>query len=206
MVCARSSVRGVGGLVGRDHRFVALAHREQLVLAHDVLTALLHVVLVNAGEHDGIHRTGFLAEAAVDALEEIDVVARGAPGAIGCDIRVDGDAHRRADRLAQFAGDAALLAVRVAAQRVQAAKARRLRSLLLRVVERVLARPEGAPGHAHALEQLGQEEGLEWIPGHARFFSGTRVAPTGPRATSPAASRRRSTPASPGSAPSIPGA
>ena len=41
---------------------------------------------------------------------------------------------RRAHRLAQLAGDAALLAVRVAAQRVQAAKARALRGLLLGIV------------------------------------------------------------------------
>src|SRR5215472_9335591 len=103
-----SPVRGVRRLVGRDHRFVALADREQLVLAHDVLTALFHVVLVNAGEDDGIDRAGFLAEAAVDALEEIDVVARSAPRAIGRNVRVDGDADRGAYRFAQLAGDAAL--------------------------------------------------------------------------------------------------
>src|SRR5499427_8544981 len=118
----RSSIRGVGSLVRGDHGLVALADREQLVLAHDVLTALFHVVLVNAREHDGIDRAGFLAEAAVDALEEIDVVACGAPRAIGRYVRIDGDAHRRAHRLAQLAGDAALLAVRIAAQCMQPAE------------------------------------------------------------------------------------
>src|SRR5690242_17004659 len=132
---ALSSVRRVRRLVVGDHRLVALTDREQLVLAHDVLAALLHVVLVYAGEHDGVHRAGLLAEAAVDALEQVDVVARGAARAVRPDVRIDGDAHRRAYRLAQLAGDAALLAVRVAAQRVQAAEAHRLRGLLLRVVE-----------------------------------------------------------------------
>src|SRR5215472_8782618 len=122
---ARSSEGRVRGAVGGDHRLVALAHRQELVLAHDVLAPLLHVVLEDAREHDGIYRTGLLAEAAVDALEQVDVVARGAPRAIRGDVRVDGDAHGRTHRLAQLAGDAALLAVRVPAQRVQAAKARR---------------------------------------------------------------------------------
>src|SRR5580700_7237718 len=121
---ARSPVRGVRGLVGGDHGFVTLADREQLVLAHDVLAAPLHVVLVDARQHDRVHGAGLLAEAAVDALEEVDVVARGAPRTIGRDLGVDGDAHRGTHRLAQLAGDAALLTVRVAAQRVQPAKAR----------------------------------------------------------------------------------
>src|SRR5579863_4436956 len=125
------AVRGVSRLVGGDHRLVALPDREQLVLAHDVLAALLHVVLVDAREHYGIHRAGFLAEATVDALDEVDVVARGAARAIGSHVRVDGDAYRRAHRLAQLAGDAALLAIRVAPQGMQAAEARRLRGLLL---------------------------------------------------------------------------
>src|ERR1700722_4340479 len=157
------AVRGVRSLVGGDHRLVALPDREQLVLAHDVLAALLHVVLVDAREHDRIHRAGLFAETAVDALEQVDVVARGAARAIGADIRVDGDAHRRAHRLAQLAGDAALLAVRITPQRMQAAEARRLRRLLLGVVERELALEEGARGHRHALEELRQEEGLEGI-------------------------------------------
>src|SRR6516162_10886573 len=97
---------------------------------------MLHVVLVDAREHDGIDRAGLLAEPAVDALEEVDVVAGRAARAIDGDIGLDGDAHRRADGLAQLAGDAALLAVRIAAQGVQAAEARGLWSLLLRIVER----------------------------------------------------------------------
>src|SRR6185437_6397893 len=161
--CAPSAIRRVRPFVGGDHGLVALADREQLVLAHDVLAAVLHVVFVDAGEHDGVHRTGLFAEAAVDALEEVDVVARGTPGAVLGDVRVDRDADSRTDRLAQLAGDAALLAVAVAPQRVQPAEARRLRSLLLRIVERVLAREEGACRDRESLDELRHEECLQRI-------------------------------------------
>src|SRR5487761_173143 len=127
---AGSPVRRIRPLVGGDHGLVALPDREQLVLAHDVLATVLHVVLVDAGEHDGVHRTGLLTEAAVDALEEVDVVARGAAGAVLRNVGVDRDADGRADRFAQLAGDTALLAVAVAAQGVQPAETRRLRGLL----------------------------------------------------------------------------
>src|SRR5713101_4641174 len=101
----RSTVRRVGRLVGRNHGFVALAHGEQLVLAHDVFAAMLHVVLVNTGEHDGVHRTGFLAKAAVDALEQVDVVATRPASTIRRHFRVDSDADRGTYRLAKLAGD-----------------------------------------------------------------------------------------------------
>jgi len=78
-----SSIRGVRSFVSRNHGFIALAHREQFVLAHDVLAAVLHVVFVDAGEHDRIDWTGFFAKAAIDALEQVDVVARRPTGAIG---------------------------------------------------------------------------------------------------------------------------
>jgi len=79
---------------------------------------------VDARENDGVDRARLLAEAAVDALEQIDVVARRAARAVRSDVRVDGDAHRRAHGLAQLAGDAALFAVRITAQRMQAAETR----------------------------------------------------------------------------------
>src|ERR1700681_2042265 len=119
----------VGSPVRRDHSLVAITHREQLVLGHDVLAAMLHVVLVDPRLHDGIDRTGLLAEAAGDALEEVDVVACRATRSVLTDVGFDGDRERRTDRLAELAGDAALLTVRVAAQCVQAAVAHRLRSL-----------------------------------------------------------------------------
>src|SRR5690606_1973980 len=67
-----SAVAGVGGAVSRDLRFVLVTDRQQLFLGHDLLAALLEMEVRNARLDDGIHRAGFLAEAAVDALEQID--------------------------------------------------------------------------------------------------------------------------------------
>ena len=41
--------------------------------------------------HDGVHGTGLLAEAAVDALGHVDVVARGSAAAVSARLRLDGD-------------------------------------------------------------------------------------------------------------------
>src|ERR1700712_2042657 len=73
---------------------------------------------------DGIDRAGLLAQPAIDALHHVDVVAHGAAGAvIAARTGLDGDRLRRADRLAQLAGDAALFAVRIAAQHMLATEA-----------------------------------------------------------------------------------
>ena len=50
------------------------------------------------------------------AFRQIDVVARRTPRAVGALVGFDVDRERRADRLAELAGDAALLTVFVAAQ------------------------------------------------------------------------------------------
>src|SRR4051812_46167499 len=60
---------------------------------------------------DGIDRAGLLAEAAIDAFRHVDVVARGAARAVLARFGLDGDRLGRANRLAQLASDAALLAV-----------------------------------------------------------------------------------------------
>src|SRR6478736_4533138 len=122
---------------------------------------MLHVVLVDTRLDDGIDRAGFLAEAAVDALEEVDVVTRRATRAVVGDVRLDGDGERWTHGLAQLAGDAALFAVRITTQRMQAAETRRLRGLLFRVVHRELAGPQLLPGDPEAAEQLPQGECLE---------------------------------------------
>src|SRR5687767_4752821 len=119
------------------------------------------MVLEHARLDDRVHRAGLLAEAAEDALHQIDVVARGAARAVGALLRLDVDGERRAHGLAQLARDAALLAVRIAAQRVQAAEARADRRLLLRELHRDLAREHMAPGERHAAEKLEQQERLE---------------------------------------------
>ena len=102
--------------------------------------AFLVVVELLAGLHreldirpldDRVDRAGLLAEAAIDAFGHVDVVARRAAGAVvAARTGLDGDGLGRADRLAQLAGDAALLAGRVAAQGVLAAEAWRDGALL----------------------------------------------------------------------------
>src|SRR6478609_3093126 len=134
-----------------DLFFVAVADREQHVLREVEVAALLAVVLEDVGLDDRVNRAALLAEAAEDALRQVDVVARRPARAVVADVALDRDRQRRADRLAQLAGDAALLAVLVAAQRVQAAEARAERRLLFRILDRDLLRQEVAAGEAHAL-------------------------------------------------------
>jgi hypothetical protein len=110
-----------------------------------------------------IDRARLFAEAAEDAFHEVDVVARRAARAVGALLGFDVDRERRADRLAQLARDAALLAVRVATQRVQPAKARAHRRLFLRELHRDLARKQVSSCQRHAAEQLDQQERAEKV-------------------------------------------
>src|SRR5690606_8765704 len=108
--------------------------------------------------HDGIHRAGSLAEAAIDALHHVDVVAHRAPGSVVAPRpRLDGDGLGRADRLAKLAGYAALLAVRITAQGMLAAEARALRVLLMRVIDRRLRLEEAPHRGGERLEELLQQ-------------------------------------------------
>src|SRR6185312_9335853 len=72
-----------------------------------------------------------------------------------------GDGQRRAHRFAELAGNAALLAVLVAAQRQQAAETVGLRDVLHRESHRVLGLEHVAHGHGHAAQQLNQQQALE---------------------------------------------
>src|ERR1700733_14954130 len=75
---------------------------------------------------DGVDRAGLLAQPAIDAFDHINVVAGGTAGAVvPARAGLDGDGLRRTDRLAELAGNAALLAVGIAAQYMLAAEARR---------------------------------------------------------------------------------
>src|SRR5438477_5556415 len=120
-----------GSSVGRLERerlvqfaFPAVAIREQLFLVVEQLLAGLGGEFEIRALDDRVDRTGLLAEAAIDAFRHVDVVARGAAAAVVARLGLDGDGERRTDRLAELAGDAALLAVRIPAQRVLAAEAR----------------------------------------------------------------------------------
>src|SRR3546814_10128910 len=88
-----------------------------------------------------------MAEPAVDAFGHVDIVARRAARSVGTRLGLDGDRLGRADRLAELAGDAALLAVGIAAQHVLAAEARADRPLLVGVVDR-------SEEHTSALQSL----------------------------------------------------
>src|ERR1700722_18510253 len=128
---ARSPVGRVEREVLRDLRLPAIAIREQLVLVVEQLLAGLRGEFEIRPLDDRVDRTGLLAIAAVDALRHVDVVARRAAAAVLARFGLDRDRQRRADRLAQLAGDATFLTVRIAAQRVLAAKSRRQRPLLV---------------------------------------------------------------------------
>src|SRR5205823_6074068 len=96
-----------------------------------------------------------------DAFGEIDVVARRAPRAVGALLGLDRDGERRADGFAELARDAALLAVRIAAQRVQPAEAGAERRLLLRKLHGDLAREQMPPGQHQALHELEEQPRIE---------------------------------------------
>src|SRR5436305_2911289 len=116
-----SSVGGLEGELLGDLGLPAVAIREQLFLVVEELLARLGGEFEIRALDDRIDRAGFLAIAAIDAFCHIDVVARRASAAVIARFRLDRDRERRADRLAQFAPDAALLPVGVAAHTVPAA-------------------------------------------------------------------------------------
>src|SRR6201987_1482818 len=107
---------------------------------------------------DGVDRARLLAHAAIDALDHIDVVAGRAPRAVVPPWSgLDGDRLRRANRFAQFAGNAALFAVRIAPQHMFAAEAGRNRVLLERIIDRRLRFEEVAHRQQQRLPEFGEE-------------------------------------------------
>src|SRR5246127_2533042 len=107
---------------------------------------------------DGIDRAGLLAHAAIDAFDHVDVVAGGAPRAVVPPRSgLDGNRLRRANRLAQLAGDAALFAVRIAPKRMFATKAGRNRVLLERIIDRRFRLEEVAHRQQQRLPEFGEE-------------------------------------------------
>ena len=112
-----SAIRRVERDVLRDLALPAVAVREQALLVVVEFLARLGREFEVRSLDDGIDRAGFLAQPAIDALHHVDVVAGGAARAVvAARAGFDGDRLRRADRLAQLAGDAALLPVGVAAE------------------------------------------------------------------------------------------
>src|SRR5690606_10023305 len=89
-----------------DFGLEPVADGQELRLGHDVLAATFEVVLVHARFDDRVDRAALLAEAAEDALEQIDVVASRAARAVLARRGVDRDRERGAHGLAQLARDA----------------------------------------------------------------------------------------------------
>src|SRR5215207_6379623 len=109
IVGASSPVRRVERDVFRDLALPAVAIGEQLFLVVVKLFAGLGGEFEVRPLDDGVDRTGLLAQPAIDTLHHVDVVARGAPRAVVAPrTGLDGDGLRRADRLAELAGNAAL--------------------------------------------------------------------------------------------------
>src|SRR5262249_552532 len=163
-------VGGVELKTFRDLALPAVAVREQALLIVIELLARLGRILEVRALDDGINRAGLLAEAAVDAHHHIDVVAGCAPRAVVATwSRFDGDRLCRANRLTQLAGDAALLSVRIAAQRVLATKAGRQWALLEGVVQRPFWREEAAHRQEECEDKFFEEERTDCLPGQCHF-------------------------------------
>src|SRR5437763_1829947 len=118
-----SSIWRVERDIARDLALPAVAVREQPLLVVVQFLARLGGEFEVRPLDDGVDGAGFLAQPAIDALHHVDVVARGAARAvIAARTCLDGDRLRGANRLAQLARDAALLPVRITAQRMLAAE------------------------------------------------------------------------------------
>lgn len=117
----------------RHHHHQQPASQLTLVI-QQLLTRLSRVLGIRALDNS-IDRARLLAEAAVDALGHVDVVARGAAGPVGALLGLNSDGLRGADGLTQLAGDAALLARGVPPQGVLAPEPRGDGALLEGVVD-----------------------------------------------------------------------
>src|ERR1700674_5035459 len=155
---AGSSIGCVEREVLRDLALPAVAVGAQAFLVVIELFARFGGAFKVRALDDGIDRTSLLAKPAIDALDHIDVVARRAPRAVvAARAGLDGNRLRRANRLAQLAGDAALFAVRVAAQDMLAAKARGDRVLLERIIDRRLRLEEVAHRQEECRHELPEK-------------------------------------------------
>ena len=111
--------------------------RQQLFLIIQQLLPRLGRILGIRTLHNRIHRTTLLAEAAVNALRHVNIVAGGASAAVLALLGFDRDGLGRADGFAEFAGDAAFFARGVAAEGVFAPEAGADGALFEGVVDRV---------------------------------------------------------------------
>src|SRR4030095_6197675 len=140
-----------------DLRSCAVPDSQQHLLRVIKIATLLAVVLENARFDDRVYGAAFLAEPAENAFGEVDVVARRPPRAVLAFLRFDRDRERGTHGLTQFARNAAFLAVRIAAQRMQSAEPRALRRLLLGKLNRDLACAHVPAREHEAAPELAQQ-------------------------------------------------
>jgi len=114
---------------------ITITDRQQLFLGHQQITTLFAVVLEDSGFDNGIDRAGLLAESAKNTFGQIDIIAGGAPAAILALLRINGNGQRRTDRLTEFAGDTAFLAIGIATQCVQTPEPMALGGQFLRITD-----------------------------------------------------------------------
>src|SRR5690625_2420601 len=153
-----SAIRRVERDIARDLALPALAIFEQFLLVVEKLLAVLGRELEIGSENDGIDRAGFLTEPAIDAFRHVDIIARGPARSVGAGLGFDGDRLRRADGLAELAGNAAFLAAWIAAKRKLAPEARAERPLLERVVDGRLRLEEIPEAHPHPDPDIPEQE------------------------------------------------
>src|SRR5438105_1568258 len=134
-----SPVRRVERDVLGDLALPPVAVREQaLLVVVEFLPGLCRKLEIRAFD-DGIDRAGLLAQTAIDALDHVDIVARGAPRSVAAArAGFNRDRLGGTDRLAELAGNTAFLAVGITAQRMLAAKSGRERPLFERIIQRRL--------------------------------------------------------------------
>ena len=111
---------------------VTRSRTQRLVLNH-VSTHSCHTERFKRTFYNRIDRATLLAEATVDALCHIDIVARRPPAAIHTFLSLDCDSLRRADGFAELASNAALFASGIPSQSVFTSEAGRDGALLERI-------------------------------------------------------------------------
>src|SRR5260370_29183850 len=128
------AIRRIDNHIMGDLGLPPISVREIFFLVVEQLIAGLGGELEVRPLDDGVDRTGLLAQSAIDAFGHVDVVARRAPAAVVARLGLDRDRQCGADRLAQLARDAALLAIGIAPQGMFTAKSDADRSLLIGIV------------------------------------------------------------------------
>ena len=156
-----SAILRIPGAIHRDLLFVQIADRQRHRFGIHQVPAFPAVLFANASFHNRVDRARFLAEAAEDALREINVVARRAARAVVALLGFDRDRKCRTYRFAQRPGDTAFLAVRISPQRMQTLESWRLWCLFLRISHSDLVREKVPAGQHHALYQLEQQVDMD---------------------------------------------